>query len=123
MAEYTNSTPNLDDWELYLKSFTYSECLVILIILFYGLKIQLQKLSHQRNINLIKEFKSKVVHMLITLLDWCAFMQDYDGVVTSVVFESKDDPTQMTKAVIYNYILYYIQKTIHSKLICTNVHS
>ena len=43
--------------------------------------------------------------------------------VTSVVFESKDDPTQMTKIVIYNYILYYIQKTIHSKLICTNVHS
>ena len=43
--------------------------------------------------------------------------------VTSVVFESKDDPTQMTKIVIYNYILYYIQKTMHSKLICTNVHS
>ena len=38
-------------------------------------------------------------------------------IVTSTVFESKDDPTQMTKAVIYNYILYYIQKTIHSKLI------
>ena len=44
-------------------------------------------------------------------------------IVTSIVFESKDDPTQMTKAVIYNYILYYIQKTIHSRLICTNVHS
>ena len=43
--------------------------------------------------------------------------------VTSAVFESKDDPTQMTKAVIYNYILYYIQKTIHSKHICKNVHS
>ena len=43
--------------------------------------------------------------------------------VTSVAFESKDDPTQMTKIVIYNYILYYIQKTIHSKLIYTNVHS
>ena len=43
--------------------------------------------------------------------------------VTSVAFESKDDPTQMTKIVIYNYILYYIQKTIHFKLICTNVHS
>ena len=39
-------------------------------------------------------------------------------IVTSTVIESKDDPTQMTKAVIYNYILYYIQKTIHSKLIC-----
>ena len=25
-------------------------------------------------------------------------------------FESKDVPTQMTKAVIYNYILYYIQE-------------
>ena len=44
-------------------------------------------------------------------------------IVTSIAFESKDDPTQMTKIVIYNYILYYIQKTIHSKLICTNVHS
>ena len=43
--------------------------------------------------------------------------------VTSTVIESKDDPTQMTKAVIYNYILYYIQKTIHSKHICKNVHS
>ena len=43
--------------------------------------------------------------------------------VTSAVFESKDDPTQMTKAVIYNYILYYIQKTIHSKHTCKNVHS
>ena len=50
-------------------------------------------------------------------------LQTYQLHVTSVAFESKDDPTQMTKIVIYNYILYYIQKTIHSKLICTNVHS
>ena len=78
MAEYTNSTSNSNDWELYFKSSPYNECLVILIILIYGLKIQLQKLSHQRNINLIKEFKSKVVHMLVTLLNWCAYMQDYD---------------------------------------------
>ena len=48
---------------------------------------------------------------------------DFLANVTSIAFESKDDPTQMTKIVIYNYILYYIQKTIHSKLICTNVHS
>ena len=78
MAEYTNSTSNSNDWELYFKSSPYNECLVILIILIYGLKIQLQKFSHQRNINLIKEFKSKVVHMLVTLLNWCAYMQDYD---------------------------------------------
>ena len=78
MAEYTNSTSNSNDWELYFKLFSYGECLVILIIFFFGLKIQLQKLNHQRNINLIKEFKSRVVHMLITLLNWCADMQDYD---------------------------------------------
>ena len=56
----------------------------------------------------------------ITLYKGCVF--DF-LTVTSTVFESKDDPTQMTKAVIYNYILYYIQKTIHSKHICKNVHS
>ena len=78
MAEYTNSTSNSNDWELYFKSSPYGECLVILIIFSYGLKIQLQKLNHQRNINLIKEFKRKVVHMLVTLLNWCAYMQDYD---------------------------------------------
>ena len=70
MAEYTNSTPNSNDWEPYFKLSPYSECLVTLIVLFYGLKTQLQKLNHQRNISLIKEFKSKVVHMLITLLNW-----------------------------------------------------
>ena len=92
MAEYTNSTPNSNDWELYFKSSTYSKCLVILIILIYGLKIQLQKLSHQRNINLIKAFKSKVVHMLITLLDWCAFMQNYEDVIEKDVINAKVIP-------------------------------
>ena len=89
MAEYINSTLNTNDWEPYFKSSTYRECLVILIILLYGLKIQLQKLSHQRHINLIKEFKSKVVHMLITLLDWCAFMQDYDDVIEKNIINAK----------------------------------
>ena len=93
MAEYTNSTPNSNNWELYFKSSPYSECLVTLIVLFYGLKIQLQKLNHQRNINLIKEFKSKVVHMLITLLNWCAYMQDYDDdVIEKHVINAKVIP-------------------------------
>ena len=56
------------------------------------------------------------------VLQICTYFINFAN-VTSVAFESKDDPTQMTKIVIYNYILYYIQKTIHSKLICTNVHS
>ena len=93
MAEYTNSTPNSNDWELFLKSFPYSECLVILIIFFYGLKIQLQKLNHQGNINLIEEFQSKVVYMLITLLNWCAYMQDYnDDVIGKHIINAKIIP-------------------------------
>ena len=76
-------------WELYFTSSTYRECLVILIILFYGLKIQLQKLSHQGHINLIKEFKKKVVHMLVTLLDWCTFMKDYDDIIEKEVINAK----------------------------------
>ena len=93
MAEYTNLTSNSNDWELYFKSSPYSKCLVILIIFFYGLKIQLQKLDHQRNINLIKEFKRKVVHMLVTLLNWCAYMQDYDDdVIEKHVISAKVIP-------------------------------
>ena len=81
MTEYTNSTPNSSDWELYFQLSPYSECLVIFIILFYGLKIQLQKLNPQRNVNLVREFKKKVVHMLVTLMNWCAYMQDYDDAI------------------------------------------
>ena len=81
MAEYTNSTLNSSDWGLYFQPSPYSECLVVLIILFYGLKIQLQNLNHQRNVNLVREFKKKVVHMLVTLMNWCAYMQDYDDAI------------------------------------------
>ena len=81
MAQYTISTPNSNDGELYFQSSPCSKCLVIFIILFYGLKIQLQKLNHQRKVNLIKEFKKKVVHMLVTLMNWCAYMQDYDDTI------------------------------------------
>ena len=68
------------------------------------------------------------VHRAMTPLAYWYTILDNDVIldiqnVTSVAFESKDDPTQMTKIVIYNYTLYYIQKTIHFKLICTNVHS
>ena len=81
MAQYTNSTPNSNDWELYFQPSPYSECLVIFIILFYWLKIQLQKLNYQRNVNLVREFKKKMVHMLVTLMNWCAYVQDYDEAV------------------------------------------
>ena len=81
MAQYTNSTPKSNDWELYFQPFPYSECLVVLVILFYGLKIQLQKLNQQQNVHLIKEFKERVVYMLVTLMNYCAYMQDYDDII------------------------------------------
>ena len=99
MAQNTNSTPNSNDWELYFQLSPYSECLVILIILFYGLKIQLQKLNHQRNVNLIKEFKKKVVHMLVTLMNWYAYMQDYDDAI-------------IEKHVVYAKVIPYENKTV-----------
>ena len=48
---------------------------------------------------------------------------DFDPDVTSTVFESKDESTQMTKQSFT--IIYFItyKKTIHFKLICKNVHS
>ena len=81
MTQYTNSTPNSNDWELHFQPSLYGECLVIIIFLFYGLKIHLQKPNHQRNVKLIKEFKRKVVHILVTLMNWCAYMQDFDDTI------------------------------------------
>ena len=74
MAKYLNTTLRSNDWELYFTSPTYIECLVIFIILFYGLRIQIQKLNHQRYINLIKEFEKSIMQILVTLVDWCTFM-------------------------------------------------
>ena len=42
---------------------------------------QLQKLNQQRNVNLIKEFREGVVYMFVTLMNYCAYMQDYDNTI------------------------------------------
>ena len=55
MAQYTNSTRNSDDWNFDFHSFPYSEGLFVLLVFLYGLKIQLRKPNHQRNVRLIKE--------------------------------------------------------------------
>ena len=81
MAQYTNATPNSNDWELHFQLSPYGKCLVVIVILFYGLKIQLQKPNLQRNVKLIKELKRKVVHILVTLMNWCAYMQDFDDTI------------------------------------------
>ena len=101
MAQYNNSTPKSNDWELYFQLFPYSECLVVLVILFYGLKIQLQKLNQQRNVNLIKEFKEGVVHMFVTLMNYCAYMQDYDDtIMEKCVVEAQVTPCKKTKTAV-----------------------
>ena len=78
MAQYTNSTHNSDDWKLYFHSFPYSESLFVLLVFLYGLKIQLRKPNRQRNVRLIKDFQRKMMHLLNTLMNWCAYMQDFD---------------------------------------------
>ena len=92
MTEYINSTLRSNDWGLYFASPTYSECLVIFIILFYGLRIQIQKLNHQRHINLIKEFEKSIVQILVTLVDWCTFMTDYDDIIEKEVTNARVVP-------------------------------
>ena len=59
MAQYTNSTPNFNDWNFYFQPFPYSESLIVFLILLYRLKIQLQKPNRQRNIKLIQEFQGE----------------------------------------------------------------
>ena len=71
MAQYTNSTRSCNDWKLHFHSFPYGESLFILLVFFYGLKIQLGKPNRQRNIKLIKDFQRKVIHLLNALLSCC----------------------------------------------------
>ena len=78
MAQYTNSTRNFDDWNLYFHSFPYSEGLFALLILLCRLKIQLRKPNRQRNVKLSKEFPRKMMYLLNTLMNWCACMQNFD---------------------------------------------
>ena len=99
MAQYTNSTPNFNDWNLYFHPFSYSEGLAVLLIVLYGLKTQLWKPNPQRNVKLIKEFQKKMVHLLNTLMNWCAYMQDFDD-------------THIEKQVINVKVIPYENKTI-----------
>ena len=99
MAQYTNSTRNSDDWKLYFRSFRYSESLFVLLVFLYGLKIQLWTPNRQRNVKLIKDFQRKMMHLLNTLMNWCAYMQDFDD-------------THLKKHVINVKVVPYENKTI-----------
>ena len=79
MAQYTNSTCNSDDWKLHFRSFPYGKSLFVLLVFLYGLKIQLRKPNHQRNVKLIKDFQRKMMHLLNVLMNCCACMRDLDN--------------------------------------------
>ena len=78
MAQYTNLMHTPDDWKLGLNSIPFSEGLFVILVFLYGVKIQLQKTNHQRNLQLIRELHRKMVQLLNTLLNWCAHLQDFD---------------------------------------------
>ena len=99
MAQYTNSTHTSDDWKLYFNSIPFSEGLFVIFVFLYGLKIQLRKPNRQRNLQLIKEFQGKMVHLLNTLMNWCAYLQDFDD-------------THVKKHVINVKVVPYENKTI-----------
>ena len=99
MAQHTNSTPSSNDWNFYFQPFPYSEGLIVLLILLYGLKRQLQKPNRQKNVKLIQELQRRVVHLLNTLMNWCAHMQDFDD-------------THIEKHVINVKVVPYENKTI-----------
>ena len=99
MVQYTNSTHNSDGWNLYFHPFPYSEGLAVLLIILYGLKTQLRNPNRQRNVKLIQEFQRKMMHLLNTLMNWCAYMQDFDD-------------TQIKKPVINVKVVPYENRTI-----------
>ena len=72
MAQYTNLTCSSDGWRLHFHSYPYGESLFVLLVFLYGLKIQLRKPNRQRNVKLIKDFQRKMIHLLNTLLSYCA---------------------------------------------------
>ena len=75
MAHYANSTRSFSDWKFHFRSFPYDESLFILLVFFYGLKIQLRKPNRQKNLRLIKDFRRKMVHLLGAPLNYCAHIR------------------------------------------------
>ena len=75
MAYCANLTCSFSDWKFHFRSFPYGESLFILLVFFYGLKIQLQKRNRQRNLRLIKNFRRRMVHLLGALLNYCAHIR------------------------------------------------
>ena len=75
MAHYTNLTRSISDWRLHFHTFPYGGSLFILLLFLYGLKVQLQQRNRQRNLRLLKDFQTRMVHLLGALLNYCAHIR------------------------------------------------
>ena len=78
MAQYTNTTHTPEEWELDYNSVPFRESLIVIFMLLYGLRIQLQRPNRQRSLQLIQRFSGRVIQLLDALMSWCAHFQDYD---------------------------------------------
>ena len=78
MAQYTNSTHTSEEWELDHNSVPFRESLIVIFMLLYGLRVQLQRPNWQRSLQLIQRFTERVIQLLDALMNWCAHFQDYD---------------------------------------------
>ena len=82
MTQYTNSTHISEEWRLDHNSIPYRESLIVVFILLYGLKVQLQRNNRQRNLRIIQRFSGRIIQLLNVLMNWCAYFQDYDEIST-----------------------------------------
>ena len=53
----------------------------MMIILLFGLRVQLQRLGQWQNVNPVKEIREGIIHVYVTVTNWFTLMQDYDEVV------------------------------------------
>ena len=82
MTQYTNSTHVSEEWRLDHDFIPYRESLIVVFILLYGLKVQLQRNNRQRDLQIIRGFGGRIVQLLNVLMNWCAYFQDYNETST-----------------------------------------
>ena len=78
MAQYNNSMHTPEEWKLDHNSIPFREGLIVIFMFLYGLKIQLRGPNQQRNLQWIQKLSGKIVHLINTLMNWCARLQDFE---------------------------------------------
>ena len=78
MAQYNNSMHTPEEWKLDHNSIPFREGLIVIFMFLYRLKIQLRGPNRQRNLQWIQKLSGKIVHLINTLMNWCAGLQDFE---------------------------------------------